>query len=102
MTDRISLLSAGAATSAAKTVSFSGNYTFVVAGTFGGATVGLQMLGPDGTTWISVEDDLAPLAFTAAGAIVVACAAGDYRATITGGSGVSLYADLRHVGPVAP
>ena len=102
MTDRISLLSAASATGTEKTVIVPGNYTFAVAGTFGGSVVGLQMLGPDGATWISVADELAPLAFATAGAIVVACAAGSYRATITGGSGVSLYADLRHVGPVAP
>lgn len=71
-----------------------GRYCFSVAGTFGGATVGLRMLGPDGTTWIAIEDDAGAIAITAAKAIAVLLPAGSFKATVTGGSGASLYAKL--------
>lgn len=74
-----------------------GRYCFAVAGTFGGATVGLQMLGPDGATWIDIEDDAGAIAIASAKARLVALPAGRYRATITGGAGASLFATLARV-----
>ncbi|BBF92843.1 hypothetical protein [Blastochloris tepida] len=93
----ISLLSAASATSSGVPCQRSGRYCFSVAGTFGGATVGLQMLGPDGATWISVEDDSGAIAITSARARLVYLPAGTFRATITGGDGVSLHARLDRV-----
>lgn len=97
MQTNVSLLTAAAATGAANSINFGGDFCFDVAGTFGGATVGLEMLGPDNTTWIAVRDTAGPVAFTAAGAVIVTLPAGTYRATITGGTGVSLSARLRSV-----
>lgn len=97
MQTNVTLLSAASATGAGQPIAFGGEYCFDVAGTFGGATVGLQMLGADGATWIAVNDSAGALAFTAAGAAIVAIPAGSYRATITGGTGVSLSARLRRV-----
>ena len=89
------LLSAASATGPSTNIAIGGDYCFDVAGTFGGATVGLEMLGPDGSTWIAVRDSAGALAFTSAGAAIVTIPSGNYRATITGGSGVSLHARLR-------
>jgi len=88
------LLSAGAATGAAVPMHLAGDYIFSVAGTFGGATVGIDMLGPDGSTWIALNDASGAIAITAAGAIGVSLPIGSYRASITGGAGVSVYAVL--------
>lgn len=93
----ITLLSAASATGAAVNVQLGGEYCFDVAGTFGGTTVGLQMLGPDGTTWISIRDADGAIALTEARAVFVLLPAGQYRATITGGTGVSMNARLRSV-----
>lgn len=92
------LLSASAATGSAVPVAFGGDYCFAAAGTFGGATVGLDMLGPDAVTWIAVKDVSGAIALTAAGAVIVQLPAGSFRATITGGSGVSMSASLRSAG----
>lgn len=74
-----------------------GLYIFRVGGTFGGATVKLQELGVDGSTW----DDVPDTSLTAAGKIVIALAKGaSVRAAISGGTGVSVYADLRFAGAV--
>lgn len=91
------LLSAASATGPSTHVAIGDDYCFDAAGTFGGATVGLEMLGADGATWIAVRDSAGPVAFTAAGAVIVALPAGQYRATITGGTGVSIHARLRNV-----
>ncbi len=99
MTHRVHLplLSNASAAGAAVPVGFGGEYLFDVAGTFGGATVGIQVLGPDGATWIALRDSAGVVALTAAGAVVVSIPAGRYRATITGGSGVSVSARLRSI-----
>lgn len=91
------LLSASTATGAAAPIAFGGDYCFAVAGTFGGCTVGLDMLGPDGVTWIAVRDSAGAIAMTVAGAVVVSIPAGSYRASIAGGAGVSMSATLRSV-----
>ena len=91
------LLSASSATGASTPIAFGGDYCFAAAGTFGGTTVGLDMLGPDGATWIAVRDSAGAIALTAAGAVIVSLPAGSYRASITGGAGVSMSATLRSV-----
>lgn len=93
----ITLLSAAAATGSAVNVQIGGDYCFAVAGTFGGTSVGIQMLGPDGATWISLSDSIGTIALTVGGARIVSLPAGSYRATITGGAGVSVSATLRSV-----
>lgn len=93
----ISLLSGASATGASVAVGFGGDYVLAVAGTFGGGTVGLQMLGPDGSSWIAIADASGAIALTAAGATVVSIPAGSYRATITGATGAELHATLRSV-----
>ena len=97
MQQNITLLSAASATGAAVNVQLGGKYCFDAAGTFGGTTVGLEMLGADGVTWIAVEDIAGAIAMTVAGAVIVEIPAGSYRATITGGAGVSMNARLRSV-----
>ena len=91
------LLSAASATGSAVPVAFGGDYCFAAAGTFGGTSVGLQMLGPDGSTWIALHDSAGAIALTESGAVIVSLPAGLYRASITGGSGVSISASLRSV-----
>jgi hypothetical protein len=93
----IPLLAAASATGASSPVAFGGEYVFDAAGTFGGATIGLEMLGADGTTWIALRDDAGAVALTAASAVLLRLPAGRYRASVTGGSGVSVSARLRSV-----
>lgn len=93
----IPLLSASSVTGEPVDVGFSGNFVFVVAGTFGGGTVGLELLGPDDATWISIDDVNGPISMVAAGAIYASLPAGIYRATITGATGASLFAKLLEI-----
>lgn len=93
----VALLAAASATGASTPVDVPGDYCFAVSGTFGGATVGLQMLGPDGATWISVQDALGAIALTSANALIVSLPVCSVRATIAGGSGVSISANLKSV-----
>ena len=62
----IQLLNNESATGAEASNDFGGRFCLAVNGTFGGATVGLQMLGPVGTNYIDVEDDSGVIAITAA------------------------------------
>ena len=91
------LLAAASATGAAVAVDVPGDYCFAVNGTFGGATVGLDMMGPDGVNWMAVKDAIGAIGLTAAGALIVTLPIGSYRATIAGGSGVSVTANLKTV-----
>lgn len=93
----VMLLSAAAATGAAISVGRGGDYCFAANGTFGGTSVGLEMLGPDGVNYISVEDADGAIALTTAGAVLVSLPAGSYRATITGGAAVVMSASLKSV-----
>lgn len=93
----ILLLENAAATGSGKDASFSGRYCFAAAGTFGGASVGLDLLGPDGVTWIAVSDAVGAIAFTSAKAIIVELPAGRYRASVAGGAPSGLYASLKRV-----
>lgn len=89
-----SLLSNASATGVAVDVP-AGRYVFALQGTLGGATVTLQMLGPDGETYMSVGTDGE---FTGAGAVEVALPAGPVRASVAGGPPAGLYASLRYLG----
>jgi hypothetical protein len=63
-----------------------GKYQVLVSATFGGGSVKLQALGPDGSTYISPSSTTAD--FTAAGGAVVDLAPGKYRWTIATASAV--------------
>lgn len=82
------LLSNASATGTGKTWS-GGPGIFKVAGTFGGATVALQALGPDGVTWFDVGTDTTK---TAAGGGQFTLDPGPIRAAVTGGAPSGLYA----------
>ena len=76
----------------ATTAAFSllgGKYGVAGVATFGGGSVKLQTLGPDGTTWLSVgtATDLA-----AAGYAVIDLPAGQYRFTIA--TATAVYASI--------
>lgn len=91
MASNIQLLSGASATGASNQYQ-GGRSFFAVSGTFGGATVSLQFLGPDGTTWL----DTPGTALTAPGA--AACdlpTQANVRAGVTGGtpSGLSARVD---------
>lgn len=94
MSASLKLLTAATATGASVDVTVPGDYVFSVVGTFGGATVGIQMLGPNGITWITLNDASGAISFSDAGAIGLTLPIGSYRATIVGGSGVSIHAKL--------
>lgn len=66
-----------------------GAYVLAAAGTFGGATVKLQALGPDAATWM----DVASLSAPGSTGVVVGEGA-SVRAAVSGGSPSGLYASL--------
>ena len=89
--DRITLLSNASATGSAVNIPVCGYYQFMLSGTIGGATVKLQILGPDASTYI----DLASASLTAAGTVLVALPASSLvKAVVTGGTPSALYAAL--------
>lgn len=63
---------------------------FAVAGTFGGTTVKLQQLGPDGATWLDVSGGAVD--FTAPGQGGFVLPAGPMRASVSGGTPSGLVA----------
>ena len=67
-----------------------GRGVFSVAATFSGATVKLQYLGPDGTTWL---DAAAATTLTANGLGVFELPPGQIRAFISGGPPSAVYAN---------
>lgn len=85
---RVDLLSNASATGSA-VVWPGGRGSFLAAGTFGGATVKLQVLGPDGTTWI---DAGTYTTLTAAGVGNFDLPQGQIRASVSGGTPSALYA----------
>jgi hypothetical protein len=66
-----------------------GRGTFLASGTFGGASVSLQVLGPDSSTWI---DAGSYTTFTASGVGNFDLPQGKIRAAVTGGTPSGLYA----------
>ena len=83
MAERIDLLDNAGATGAAQQWP-GGAGVFAVTGTFGGATVKLQQLGPDGTTWLDVAGGDVDLLAPGQGGFVLP--AGLIRAVVTGGA----------------
>lgn len=73
-----------------------GQAAFEVQGTLGGATVSLQVLGPDGQTWTAFST---ATTVTAVGIVSsISLPAGPVRAVVTGGAGLSgIYASLKAV-----
>lgn len=71
-----------------------GRGVFSAAGTIGGATISLQFLGPDGSTWI---DAGAGTTLLAAGAGVFELPPCQIRAAVTGGAPAALYAQAARV-----
>ena len=68
-----------------------GNYLYLAQGTFGGATVKLQILGPDATNYIDVPNS----AMTVAGALQVQLPAGStVRGAIVGGAATGIFTSL--------
>lgn len=67
---------------------------FSVAGTFSGATVKLQFLGPDGSTYIDVGTDTTLTAAGGGGFVLSPC---KIRAAISGGSPSGMYAQADKV-----
>lgn len=90
----VNLLNNESATGSGVPIRSSGNYAFAAAGTFGGATVKPQMLGPDGSTWLDLGTDAA---LTAAGTALLFLPEGTYRANVSGGTPSGLYATLARV-----
>jgi len=85
------LLRNAAVTGDAVTVNQRGEYVFSADGTFGGATITLQLLSPDGTSWLAIDD----AALTAEGAVLVGLGASStVRALVAGGTPSALYAEL--------
>jgi len=90
MAQRLTLLSNASATGSAVTWA-GGRGQFKALGTFDGATVALEVLGPDGSTWQPVGEDAA---LDAAGVANFECPPCQLRAAVTGGSSPSgLYAE---------
>jgi hypothetical protein len=84
----LTLLSNASATGDA--VAWSGGKgTVSASGTFGGAALTLQYLGPDGATWVNAG--LLPT-FTSAGVVNFEAAAGSIRMAVAGGSPSALFA----------
>lgn len=71
-----------------------GTGVFAACGTFGGATVKLQFLGPDGATWIDVGTDTT---LTAAGGAMFILPAVQIRAAVSGGAPSGLSASAEQV-----
>jgi len=89
----ISLLAAGTVTGPA--VAWPGGTgVFAAVGTFGGSTVTLQFLGPDGVTWVAVGT---ATTLTAAGVGTFSLPAGKVRGAISGGAGPSITASVYQV-----
>lgn len=95
MRSSLALLSDASATGGGVTLAFPGRYAFAAAGTFGGATVKPQMLGPDGATWLDLGTESA---LTAAGTCLLHLPAGTYRGNVAGGTPSGIYATLAYVG----
>lgn len=72
-----------------------GEGTFHVVGTFGGTTVSLQRLGPDGATWTDIGTDVT---LTDEGMGNFNVGPGTIRAAVTGGTPSGLYATVDGTG----
>lgn len=89
MTQSVSLLSNASATGSTVAAG-PGDYCYMVDGTFGGATVLLQMQSADGSSFLTIADT----GLTAEGAVIVTLPLGVYKALVAGGTPSALYATL--------
>jgi hypothetical protein len=88
----VTLLSNASATGDPTEPLTGGTYLWQYQGTFGGATLTLQSLGPDGSTYQTVTSA------TAAGQSTILVGQGDIlRVTVTGGTPSALYSAVRRV-----
>jgi hypothetical protein len=71
-----------------------GHGVFTAAGTFGGATVSLQYIAPDNSTWVAMGPDTT---LTAAGGGGFFYPPGLIRALVSGGTPSGLYAQAEKV-----
>lgn len=85
---RLELLSNASATGVGK-VWPGGRGQFQVAGSLGGASVSLQLLGPNGATWLDLGE---PATLAAAGVVNFELPPATIRAAVAGGSPAALYA----------
>lgn len=91
-TGPVTLLSNANATGAPTAALAGGRYVWKMLGTFGGTTVTLQSLGPDGSTYQNVTS------LTAAGQAIVEVGVGEVlRASVSGGSPSGLFSTLSKV-----
>lgn len=89
------LLSNASATGDQVSIRSGGMYVWRVSGTFGGTTVTLQEIGPNGSSW----QDIADGSLTAAGTLSFLIGSGTVvRAEVDGGSPSALYSDLTFAG----
>lgn len=101
-TASIVLIANGAATSAAKLWP-GGKGVLTVVGTFGGAAVTMQYLGPDNTTYVDVKaldpttGNQTTVSLSAAGSIGFILPPTPVRVVVTGGAPSGLYADAARV-----
>lgn len=81
-----------------------GRYAISVSATFGGGSVALQQLGPDGTTYLDIKDhfnnagtavELTIGSFASAGVFVLDLPAGTYKFTIT--TATAVYASIARI-----
>jgi hypothetical protein len=87
----LTLLSNTAVSGSPVIVSTGGSYMYGISGTFGGVSSKLQMLGPDGTTYV----DVPTTTLTAAGYVKVDIPAGaTVKSVLTGGTPSAMYATL--------
>lgn len=89
MTQAVTLLSNASATGGVVAAG-PGDYCYAVDGTFGGATVSLQMQSPDGSSWLTIADT----GLTAEGAVIVTLPRGQFKALVAGGTPSALYSTL--------
>lgn len=88
---KIDLISNADATGAAETCALGGRYLMVLAGTLGGATVTVEMLGPDGVTYLTVDG----ATLSAVGTKTIFLPWGStVRGVVTGGTPSGLYLSL--------
>lgn len=92
------LLLSNAAATGATAIWPGGRGLFTLEGTLGGATVALQVKGPNGTMLTAVKaDGGTAAALTAAGCMVCDLAPGEIQATVTGGTPSGLYARFERI-----
>lgn len=85
---QLKLLVNGSATSAAQRWP-GGKGFFSASGTFSGATLALQFLGPDGVTWVTPTS----ASLVAAGGFIFELSPVDIRVLVTGGPPSGMYAN---------